>query len=123
MRRRLDEDRESLADSSFMGSGTAGSDHGYTLKRYLLETETVLGDSPPFGPTTAEAERSPPAIWKPLPPQIMSSASHKRLESPIVSISAGSTLLISGNNNQGRRVDLPDRRLRDFLKNENDALP
>jgi hypothetical protein len=52
MGRRLNEDRESIADSSFLGSGTAGSDHGYTLKRCLLDTETVLGDSPPFDPTT-----------------------------------------------------------------------
>src|SRR5271154_6451339 len=53
MRQRLNEDRDSIANSSFLGSSTDGSDHGYTLKRYLLETETVLGDSPPFGPVTS----------------------------------------------------------------------
>jgi hypothetical protein len=56
MRQRLNEDRDSISDSSFSGSGTVGTDHGYALRRYLLETETVLGESPPFGPETPEPE-------------------------------------------------------------------
>ena len=108
-----------------MGSGTAGSDHGYTLKRYLLETETVLGDPPGFGPATAEAERSPPAIWKPLPPQDMTSTSHKHPKSPVANISASSALLPSGNDSQGRRVDVPESQLRlleERLASEADEL-
>jgi hypothetical protein len=76
MRQRLNEDRDSIANSSFLGSSTDGSDHGYTLKRYLLETETVLGDSPPFGPATSEPEPPfpDPADDQSLQPLLASSA-------------------------------------------------
>jgi SH3 domain len=76
MRQRLNEDRDSIANSSFLGSSTDGSDHGYTLKRYLLETETVLGDSPSFGLATSELEPPlpDPADDQSLQPLLASSA-------------------------------------------------
>src|SRR5271154_7396369 len=83
MRQRLNEDRDSIANSSFLGSSTDGSDHGYTLKRYLLETETVLEDSPPFGPATSEPEPPfpDPADDQNLLPLLASSALNNDLKS------------------------------------------
>jgi hypothetical protein len=51
MRKRIDEDRESVGDSSFMGSSIAGSDYGFAMKQWLRETESIMGDySPCQGP-------------------------------------------------------------------------
>jgi hypothetical protein len=50
MRKRIEEDNESVADSSFMGSSIAGSDYGFAMKQWLRETESIMDDSPPCPP-------------------------------------------------------------------------
>lgn len=48
MRKRIEEDSESVADSSFMGSSIAGSDCGFAMKQWLRETESIMDDCPPI---------------------------------------------------------------------------
>jgi hypothetical protein len=50
MRKRIEEDNESVADSSFMGSSIAGSDCGFAMKQWLRETESIMDDCPPCSP-------------------------------------------------------------------------
>jgi hypothetical protein len=50
MRKRIEEDSESVGDSSFMGSSIAGSDYGFAMKQWLRETESIMDDCPPCPP-------------------------------------------------------------------------
>jgi hypothetical protein len=50
MRKRIEEESESVADSSFMGSSIAGSDCGFAMKQWLRETESIMDDCPPCPP-------------------------------------------------------------------------
>jgi hypothetical protein len=52
MRKRIEEDRESVADSSFMGSSITGSDYGFAMKQWLRETESIIGDYTPCPPVS-----------------------------------------------------------------------
>jgi len=46
LRGQIDINTASVMHSSFQGSVTSGTDYGFALKRYILETETVVGDAP-----------------------------------------------------------------------------
>jgi hypothetical protein len=50
MRKRIEEDSESVGDSSFMGSSIVGSDYGFAMKQWLRETESIMEDCPPCPP-------------------------------------------------------------------------
>lgn len=50
MRKRIEENSESVADSSFMGSSIAGSDYGFAMKQWLRGTESIMDDCPPCPP-------------------------------------------------------------------------
>jgi hypothetical protein len=123
MRRRLDEDRESIADSSFLGSGIAGSDHGYTLKRYLLDTETVLGDSPTFGPTTPGFAPHLPDLPADRNLQFLATSSSSKYGSVPLEDgdSAKSRLIPNDDGSQWMRVGHHGHHLRDSDNSKNDV--
>lgn len=43
-------DQESVADSGFAGSEAAGTDYGYAMRRFILDDETVVEESPALSP-------------------------------------------------------------------------
>jgi Fungal N-terminal domain of STAND proteins len=51
LQRNLNEYDQSSAASELGNSTIAGTDHGYALRRFLLETESILGGSPPGSPS------------------------------------------------------------------------
>ena len=78
--RRLDIDQKSLTDSTFAGSLDISSDYGYGLRRFLLESESVSGESPPqspelegYSPTTfmdqSDVVEMPPLTPSPATPE------------------------------------------------------
>jgi hypothetical protein len=58
MRKRIEEESESVADSSFMGSSIAGSDYGFAMKQWLRETESIMDDCPPCPPISRPSTTS-----------------------------------------------------------------
>jgi len=46
-------DNESIGNHEYVGSTVQGSDHGYAMRRFLLETETVAADSRPPSSTSS----------------------------------------------------------------------
>jgi SH3 domain len=50
LQRKLDDDCNTIADSSFAGSDATGTDYGYALKRFLFESESIISTSRPNSP-------------------------------------------------------------------------
>jgi len=47
-------DQESVGDSGFAGSEVAGTDYGYAMRRFILDDDTVIEESPPLSPVLEE---------------------------------------------------------------------
>ncbi|MCJ1243308.1 hypothetical protein MMC30_000505 [Trapelia coarctata] len=56
MNRGFGYDRESVGDSGFAGSDVAGTDYGYAMRRFILDDDTVVEESPPLSPVLEEAK-------------------------------------------------------------------
>lgn len=52
-------DDESTGDPDFEGSSVQGSDHGYAIRRFLLDTESILDDDLPEAAVPRHLESSP----------------------------------------------------------------
>jgi hypothetical protein len=51
LRKRLvEDDRTSIVDPSYDGSSIAGTDYNYTLKGFMLESESIIRGSPASSP-------------------------------------------------------------------------
>ena len=130
MRNRIEEDRESVGDSSFMGSSIAGTDCGFAMKQWLRETESIMNDYPPCPLISIVSEvenclsrrRSSGALSD--PSSIYSSPSDGNAGLKSLTIREDSPITSSGNGNALECQRLSEQRtLIDFSNTTEDGAP